>query len=183
MTRLPLVLSVFLVAATACGTETPRGTARSPGTAVASPSATTSSAVDVRTGPVRGPAASCVEGYEPTAIARRGFAFDGTVVGIGAGTSNKPDKGALDTAAVSFTVNEWWRGSQGSTVTVDMMAPTSDRPSDSEAPPAYAVGTRLLVSGEARWGGAPMEDPIAWGCGFTRYYDVKTADDWRAAAG
>jgi hypothetical protein len=43
------------------------------------------------------------------------------------------------------------------------------------------MGSRLLVSGEPRWGGTPLEDPIAWGCGFTRYYDSGTAKSWKQA--
>jgi hypothetical protein len=41
----------------------------------------------------------------------------------------------------------------------------------SESPPSYAVGTRLLVSGE---------DQIVWACGFTRYFDEETAAAWRS---
>ena len=47
--------------------------------------------------------------------------------------------------------------------------------------PAYQIGTRLLVSGTPRWGGAPLADPIAWGCGFTRYYSRATAAEWSTA--
>lgn len=49
--------------------------------------------------------------------------------------------------------------------------------------PSYGLGTRLLVSGEPRWGGGALTDAMAWGCGFTRYYDKATADNWRAAFG
>jgi hypothetical protein len=52
------------------------------------------------------------------------------------------------------------------------------------SPSAYAPGTRLLVSGMARWGGSgPMAHPVAWlGCGgFTRYCSDPIADPWRAA--
>lgn len=122
-----------------------------------------------------------MEQYTPAAVAGRGFAFDGTVVEIGPGTSNKPGRGQLDTVAVTFKVNEWWRGGSGSTVTIDMGPPAAPS-AHAETGAAYGVGTRLLVSGEARWGGKPLDDPIAWGCGFTRYHDTQTAEAWRNAA-
>jgi hypothetical protein len=50
-----------------------------------------------------------------------------------------------------------------------------------DSAPAYGIGNRLLVSGMPRRGGAALTDAIAWGCGFTRYYDKATADSWRAA--
>ena len=43
----------------------------------------------------------------------------------------------------------------------------------------YDIGSRLLVSGEPRWEGSPLDAPIAWGCGFARYYDPQTAAVWR----
>jgi hypothetical protein len=49
--------------------------------------------------------------------------------------------------------------------------------------PALAVGDRLLVSGEPRWGGAPTDAPIAWFCGFTRYYGDQLDRAWTAALG
>jgi hypothetical protein len=120
----------------------------------------------------------CVEQYSSSAIAGRAFAFDGTVTTITAGQTDQSDSSlALD--AVTFTVNEWFVGGSDKTVTVDMMPPDPD--GLAETPPIYDVGTRLLVSGEPRWGGAPLTDPVAWGCGFTRYYDDATADNWRAA--
>jgi hypothetical protein len=58
-----------------------------------------------------------------------------------------------------------------------MQLPGSADPSDPGY--AYGAGSRLLVSGEARWGGSPLEHPIAWGCGFSRNYDPETATTWR----
>ncbi len=61
------------------------------------------------------------------------------------------------------------------------MAPTSGGIPEYE-PPAYEVGKPLLVSGEPRWGGAPLKDAIAWSCGgFTRYYEPSVAAEWRTA--
>jgi hypothetical protein len=147
----------------------------------ATSSSTTTLAVPTRTGPLgdNGAAASCVEGYNIKTIGNRAFAFDGTIVSIGEGATNKADKGQLDTAAVTFQVNEWFKGGARETVTVDLMAPASNIAGDET--PAYEEGTRLLVSGEPRWGGAPLDDAIAWSCGgFTRYYESAVADDWRA---
>ena len=125
-----------------------------------------------------GSAASCAESYSIKSIGNRAFAFDGTIVSIGEGATNKADKGQLDTAAVTFQVNEWFKGGAGETVTVDLMAPTSNIAGNDV--PAYEKGTRLLVSGGPRWGGAPLDDAMAWSCGgFTRYYEPVVADDWR----
>jgi hypothetical protein len=125
--------------------------------------------------------ASCVESYDAgNPVTGRAFAFDGTVAAIGPAVT---DRDGLDSglAGVRFEVNEWFDGGSAATVVVDLTKP--DLSGLEEFPPAYGVGTRLLVSGEPRWGGAPLDDPIAWGCGFTRYYDEATADSWRAAFG
>ena len=124
-------------------------------------------------------AASCVEGYDVTTIGHRAFAFDGTVTAIGPGRTDRAGSGALDTVAVTFAVHEWFTGGADGTVTVDLMAPDAG-PVDGDVP-AYEEGTRLLVSGEPRWGGAPLDDAIAWSCGgFTRYYEPAVAEEWRA---
>ncbi len=44
---------------------------------------------------------------------------------------------------------------------------------------AYGTGSRLLISGEPQWGSAPLDAPIAWSCGFSRYYAEKTAPSGR----
>ena len=127
-----------------------------------------------------GTAEECVQSYSPEAVAGRSFAFDGTVTGIGPAATNRPGA-ELPLAAVTFRVHEWFRGGAGETVTVDMDAPRPAGSVSEPAVPAYAIGTRLLVSGEPRWGGAPLDDAIAWSCGFTRYYDPRTAAEWAAA--
>ena len=40
------------------------------------------------------------------------------------------------------------------------------------------LGTRLLVSGEPRWGGDALDEPIAWPCGFTRPWTEEEAAEW-----
>ncbi|KGN32192.1 hypothetical protein N802_11205 [Knoellia sinensis KCTC 19936] len=123
--------------------------------------------------------ASCVEGYSPAALSGRAFAFDGVVVEIGPSVSDRGDLD-LNYPGVTFKVQEWFSGGRADTVTVDL--PVANTVAYGEIPEdAYGVGTRLLVSGEPRWDGSPLDAPIAWACGFTRYYDPETAAAWRAA--
>ena len=138
-----------------------------------------------RSGPVFSSAnVRCVEEYSPEAMTGRAFAFDGTVTEIGGAVSNRGDSGDLPLSGVTFRVEEWFVGEGPATFTVDMLAPTKSEASESA--PSYHVGSRLLVSGEDRWGEASedgsLEDPIAWGCGFTRYFDEETAAAWRSAS-
>ncbi|MDP2773019.1 MAG: hypothetical protein Q8O61_05635 [Nocardioides sp.] len=123
--------------------------------------------------------ASCAFEYSSKTLAERAFAFDGTVVSVGPGQTYRPGelRGLVGT---TFEVHEWYAGGSGTTVTVDMPPPGS-RPTMSDGPPTYEIGSRLLLSGEHRWGKATMDDALAWGCGFTRYYDEATADTWRSA--
>ena len=115
---------------------------------------------DTRSGavPVSGEG-GCVERYSASAVSGRAFAFDGTVTAIGDG-------------AVTFEVAEWFVGEGPASYTVRMRPPTKSGMSESS--PSYFVGTRLLVSGELDG------DPIAWTCGFTRYFDEETAAAWRS---
>ncbi|HCT81568.1 MAG TPA: hypothetical protein DGG94_07050 [Micromonosporaceae bacterium] len=135
------------------------------------------------TGPLPdGGAASCVEEYSPSAVAKRAFAFDGVVVDFGPAGSNRPDRGHLELAGVTFAVGEWFSGGGTSMITLDMAPPVEGAQGLPEGVPSYAVGSRLLVSGEPRWGGgSPLKDAIAFGCAFTRYYDSATAESWRRA--
>lgn len=119
-------------------------------------------------------AASCVEEYDLTTLKRRAFAFDGTVSRI-VPMQPAADGGAPPAAyrIVTFIVHEWFRGGDQTTVTVDMLRPGAG------SVQGYGIGTRLLVSGEPRWGGGPLQAPVAWGCDFTRHYDQPTAASWR----
>ena len=137
-----------------------------------------------RTGPLPdGGAVSCVETYAPGAVSKRAFAFDGVVVDVGPSVSDRGDEGDLGLPGVTFEVREWFSGGRGDTVTVDVQSTTTNSADPSEPGDAYGVGSRLLVSGEARWGGSSLEAPIAWGCGFSRYHDEETAKAWRDALG
>jgi len=148
------------------------------------PSGTTQSALS-HTGAVFGDSESqsCVEGYSPMAVAGRSFAFDGTVIAIGAPVSNSngPGRDPLEVVGVTFRVNEWFRGHSGEVAVVDLYPPNSTIGAIELPAPAYEIGSRLLVSGEPRWGGAPLDSAIAWPCGFTRYFDPRTAAEWAAA--
>jgi hypothetical protein len=78
---------------------------------------------------------------------------------------------------VTFAVHEWFRGGAGESVTITMGV----RGHDPDSALTFDNGTRLLVSGEPRRGGKPMDDPLATiACGFTRPYDATTAAAWRS---
>jgi len=121
-----------------------------------------------------------VEQYSPATVKGRAFAFDGTVSRIAA--TPPPAEGSVALpgySAVTFEVHEWFRGGDQPTVTVDMMSPPTAGVVSSVEGVDYGVGTRLLVSGEPRFGGSPLKAPIAWGCGFTRPFDASIAAAWR----
>jgi hypothetical protein len=103
------------------------------------------------------------------------------VLAVAGSVSDRGDEADLGLPGVTFGVREWFSGGRGDTVTVDVQLPTTGSSDPSDPGYGYGVGSRLLVSGEARWGGSPLEFPIAWGCGFSRYYDPETATAWRDA--
>lgn len=131
-------------------------------------------------------ATDCVSTYSLRRLQNRIFAFDGTVVRIaavssGAGTAGL---GNLGYVSVTFKVNRWFRGGSQAKVVVAMFGPApTEGPNIEDWSTTYGVGTRLLVSGGPRWGGRPLQDPIAFPCGFTRYYDQETARSWRQVFG
>lgn len=120
----------------------------------------------------------CTVAYSPDTLAQTSsFAFDGTVTGIEP-TQDVADDGTF--VAVSFAVNEWYAGAGAKAVTVEMVAP--DIEAFESTAPAYALGTRLLVSGGPRDLADPTRNLIAEACsGFTRYYDEATAEVWAGA--
>lgn len=119
--------------------------------------------------------ARCVESYTPEAVTGRAFAFDGVVVDIGASVSDRGDEGDLNAPGVTFEVREWFSGGSADTVTIDVQVANTEFADPSDPGYSFGIGSRLLVSGEPRWGGSPLDDPIAWGCGFSRYHDPETA--------
>jgi hypothetical protein len=162
------------------------GTGAGPPIAAPSPSGTVPAGKAGSPITVTGISASCVYEYSPELVAEKlDFAFDGTVVSAGAPVSQRPgDPLPWDYAGVTFRVNEWFKGGSGDTITVDLPR-SGQRLSEGEGSPSeYTPGTRLLVSGMARWGGSsPLAYPVAWfGCGgFTLYFGDWVADSWRAA--
>jgi hypothetical protein len=135
-------------------------------------------------GPPTGPvSARCVEEYSPDTLRNRAFAFDGTVVSIELRQDpNLEVQGGEDSREpwVTFSVHHWYRGGSGDEVGVwieNLNMETSVGTITAEP------GTRLLVAGEPRWGGAPFDDAIAWACGFTQPYSPEVAAKWQATLG
>lgn len=125
-----------------------------------------------------GAAYSCVETYSAETLVRRSFAFDGTVLATEVRTDPRLPEGEGKVPWVTFEVNRWFRGGSVSEVGVWIEVLNTE----TSAGIIRAVpGTRLLVAGEPRWGGDPLEDPVAWPCGFTQPWTAETADEWQAA--
>ncbi len=104
--------------------------------------------------------ASCVETYGLSTLAKRSFAFDGTVTGI-AGDE------------VTFKVNVRYKGAAGDSVTLTATGMTGTAIT-SAGGPNLAIGKRYLVAGE---------EHFAWACGFTQPYDSTVAAQWASAFG
>jgi hypothetical protein len=107
-------------------------------------------------------------------LAARSWAFDGTLISVG----DIPDSQMGNVPAATFDVNHWYRGGDTPQVTVQF-----DMGTISEFVPEVTPGTRLLVAGEPRWGGQPLIDPVAWGCGFTQPWSSTSAQQWSAVFG
>jgi hypothetical protein len=131
-----------------------------------------------RSGPVSmSEPAGCFDTYTPaSAMANAAFAFDGTVKSV-ENVGSSTDLPSGDLMAVRFTVNAWYVGA-GDTNDVVVALGTSEQIDQAAG---YEPGTRLLVSGDPLPSGSP--EYIAWGCGFTRYYDAETASQWKGNAG
>lgn len=120
----------------------------------------------------------CVQTYSPETIVERSFSFDGTVVAIERRTDPRLPEGEDRVPWVTFRVDRWFRGGSASQVGVwidGLNIETSVGTIEAKH------GTRLLVAGEPRWGGDPLDDPIAWACGFTQPWTPEIAAEWKAA--
>ena len=124
---------------------------------VATDTTTTTAAVGEPLTP-GGVSASCVELYDLTTLANREVAFDGTVEQV-------------DGDRVTFQVNGWYEGGEGTQVTLEGAGTIGGLTSAGEGV-SLEPGTRLLVAGD---GG------FAWSCGFTQPYDAAVAAQWEAA--
>jgi len=114
-------------------------------------------------------ARDCVEVMTTATLAGRAFGFDGTVLSVV--PAAEVDEDAGDSPAyplATFEVHKWFAGGDGGSVEVKIQR-------------EVAIGERLLVSGEPLFGGDPLDDPIAWECGFTVEHSDATADNWRTA--
>ena len=104
--------------------------------------------------------ASCVEGYSPETLAHRAFAFDGTIVRIGPATTNRAGATTIPLVAATFDVNRWFNGGSGSTVTVDVTAPSSGAiGSTEEQAPERAGGAAPVGQRRASLGWPAPEGP------------------------
>ncbi len=145
--RLVIAASAALFALTACSSE---------------PQASPSPDPSVGGGEALG---SCVEQYSPSTLAKRSWAFDGTV--------KSSMKATTETGAdsVTFAVNHWFKGGTSSSITVETYGLGGVTSAGSIS---GQVGERMLVTGE--------EDSL-WTCGFTQPYTETVAADWSAAFG
>jgi hypothetical protein len=103
---------------------------------------------------------SCVEQFSEDTLASRSWAFDGTIERVV--VPEDPESQAP--TEVVFTVNRWYKGGSGSTITVK----TYSRPGsvDSADGPDPSIGARVLASGE---------DVYLWSCGFSVPYTTENA--------
>lgn len=145
-------------------------------TASASEPAGQSTDAHSRRGPLPDGQGSCIEPYNLATLKQRAFAFDGTVTATADKKPSDSDGTPSGFLAVTFHVNEWFRGGDQNTVTVTMVEPAVLSAQEM----SYRVGTRLLVTGEAdRDRPLQASTATAWACGFTHYYDQSTAKAWR----
>lgn len=125
-----------------------------------------------------GDAAECVQAYAPDTLVLRSFAFDGTVTSIEIREDSRLPEGEQEVPWVTFEVHRWFKGGSASEVGVwieNLNVNTTVGTIEAEP------GTRLLVSGEPRWGGDTLDDAIAWPCGFTQPWTEEGASEWRTA--
>jgi len=120
--------------------------------------------------------ASCALAYSVDTLRQRSWAFDGTVTAISEGRDSR--LGAVPVA--TFDVHRWYKGGSGTEVTVQVgeRVPQGNVVADDIA---TGVGSRLLVAGEPRWGGDPLDDAIAWTCEFTQPWSEDGEREWRTA--
>ena len=106
---------------------------------------------------------SCVEGYNLQNLAKRSWAFDGTVV------SSKKTEAETGTDTVTFHVSRWFKGTSESEVVLETYGLGGIT---SAGTIAGRPGDRMLVTGEGK---------TIWTCGFTQPYTAAAAADWQIA--
>ena len=115
------------------------------------------------TGPVGGSGAalgSCVERYNLKTLAKRSFAFDGTVSVVKKADS---ETGADE---VTFNVGHWYKGGSEDQITLKTYGVGGVTSAGSIS---GRSGERMLVTGE---------DDTLWTCGFTQSYSPQVAAQW-----
>ena len=115
---------------------------------------------------------SCVEEYTPENLARRSWAFDGTIVEVVPPVDLESPNPDDQVTSVTFRVNNWYTGGSGESVTVKTSNVPGGVTMNGDADPS--IGARLLASGE---------DEYLWGCGFTMPYTEQDAAVFAAAFG
>ena len=105
-------------------------------------------------------ASSCVEQYNLGTLAKRSFAFDGTVRSV---TKTDSETGADQ---VTFDVGHWYKGGTSDQITLKTYGVGRVTSAGSIS---GRSGERLLVTGE---------DNILWTCGFTQAYSPAVATQW-----
>lgn len=115
---------------------------------------------------------SCVEEVSVESLARRDFAFDGTISEV-IPPEDPEAEGPAAAAEVVFEVHRWYKGSRGDTVTLK----TYELPgviSSIEGSLDLSIGSRLLASGD---------DVFLWSCGFSMPYSEANAELFEHAFG
>jgi hypothetical protein len=104
--------------------------------------------------------ARCVEAVAEKTLARRSWAFDGTIERVIV-PSDPEDQAPTE---VVFTVHRWFKGGSGAKATVK----TYSRPDavGSDGGPDPSIGARILASGV---------DVYLWSCGFSMPYSDENA--------
>lgn len=119
-----------------------------------------------------GSAASCVEQFSVENLARRSWAFDGTITQVVPPKDPHGEKPEDIVTKVTFMVNRWYEGGQGETVTVLTYNSPGSVTSTANVDPS--IGARILASGE---------DVYVWGCGFSMVYTEENAELFERAFG
>jgi hypothetical protein len=166
-----LVGIVMALAVAGCGSNATLGGASAPTTALVGNGATSSSSL---TDEQQSLSQSCVATFTQHTLAERAWAFDGTATRET--TGHDSHLGAVPTT--TFHVNHWYKGGAAATVKIEFSFKRSE-----DQNLRGGIGTRVLVTGEPRWGGRALDDPIAWGCGFTQVWTAPAAQEWSTTFG
>ena len=126
-----------------------------------------------------GVAGACATYSPERAAGFLNLAFDGVITSVGEPHQNPANPGNKSSllTPVTFSVNEWFRGNRGTSIVVEAPSPPGG---EQDARTGLHIGTRLLVGARTPSGASAGTIKMAI-CGFTRYYDATTADQWRIA--